>query len=61
MKVIPRVATVRQALLLSGGTIMIAIFLKLFGPIVAVLLLMIAAVSFMYAAVAAWAPEFMKD
>lgn len=58
---LPNVMTDRQAFILAAGAAGTAILLYIFGPVVAALLLFIAALSGAYGAVRKWAPELVDE
>lgn len=58
---IPNFLNVKQAATLAVGALGAAVFIAIFGPVVAYALAAVAFVSGAYAAVAKWAPEFMAD
>lgn len=57
---IPNFLNVKQATTLAVGALAAAVFIAVFGPVVAYALAAIAFVAGAYAAVAKWAPEFIE-
>lgn len=55
---IPRIMEPKTAIVLSVAAIAAAIFVAIFGPVVAYILAMFAFVGLCYAAGLTWAPEF---
>lgn len=58
---IPRLVDVKTAIVLSVAAVAAAVFIAIFGPVVAYVLAMLAFVGCCYAAGLHWAPEFFAD
>lgn len=58
---IPRIVDVKTSIVLSVAAVAAAVFIAIFGPVVAYVLAMCAFVGGCYAAALTWAPEFFAD
>lgn len=58
---IPNILNIKQALTIAIGAMAAAVFIAVFGPVVAYALAAIAFVAGAYAAAAKWAPEMFAD
>jgi hypothetical protein len=58
---IPRIVDARTAIVLSVAATAAAVFIAIFGPVVAYVLAMLAFAGGCYAAGLTWAPEFFAD
>lgn len=58
---IPRIVDVKTSIVLSVAAIAAAVFIAIFGPVVAYVLAMVAFLGCCYAAALTWAPEFFSE
>lgn len=58
---IPRIMDVKTSIVLSIAAVAAAVFIAIFGPVVAYIMAMLAFLGGCYAAALTWAPEFFTD